>query len=56
MDPVLVVTVTGLVLMGIERLAPGVSLPTMRGWWLRAFCITAVQASAVYLGAHTWDR
>ena len=56
MQSVLIVVAVGLVLVGLERLAPGTSLPAVRGWWGRAIAINGVQALVVYVGALTWDR
>ncbi len=39
----------------VERLWPGQSLPTVRGWWLRIALVNAVQLGMVILAVATWD-
>src|SRR5688572_29310331 len=56
MDPVLLVGVVAVVLMLVERLAPGVQQPKVREWWLRVAVLNVAQAGVVYLGAVSWDR
>jgi sterol desaturase/sphingolipid hydroxylase (fatty acid hydroxylase superfamily) len=56
MEPVVIVVAVALLLMAVERLAPGASLPSVRGWWLRALGINVVQVVVVYVGALSWDR
>jgi sterol desaturase/sphingolipid hydroxylase (fatty acid hydroxylase superfamily) len=56
MDPVLVVVATGLVLIALERLAPGSPLPAVRGWWTRTALLNLAQVLVVYLGVLSWDR
>lgn len=55
MDPVLIVVAAALVLMLLERLAPGTPLPAIGGWCGRAVAINLVQVLVVYAGALSWD-
>ena len=45
----LVVLVIAAVMIGIERVSPGRPWPRVRGWWIRAILLNAVQAGAVWL-------
>jgi sterol desaturase/sphingolipid hydroxylase (fatty acid hydroxylase superfamily) len=56
MHSVLIVVAAAVLLMTLERLAPGATLPTVRGWWLRTLIINLTQALVVYAGTLTWDR
>jgi sterol desaturase/sphingolipid hydroxylase (fatty acid hydroxylase superfamily) len=56
MDPVVVVIGCALVLIVLERLAPSVEQPRVRGWWMRAGCLNLAQIAVTYLGVVTWDR
>jgi sterol desaturase/sphingolipid hydroxylase (fatty acid hydroxylase superfamily) len=44
------------VMVLIEKLWPGQSLPTVRGWWLRIVLVNLVQLGLVILAGLTWDR
>jgi len=39
----------------VERLKPGRTFPTVRGWWLRALALNAVQIGIVFLAGVSWD-
>src|SRR5438270_6336347 len=39
-----------------ERLKPGRNWPRVRGWWLRAVFLNAVQVIAVMMGGVLWNR
>lgn len=56
MNPVLIVAAAALMLMAVERLAPGTPLPAVRGWWPRAIAINLTQVLVVYCGALSWDH
>lgn len=53
---------TGIVLaaafgmIAVEIARPGRSWPEVRGWWLRAIALNAVQVGSVWLAGHVWDR
>ena len=61
MYPVLIVA-RRVAAMVVERCAPGVWLPVVRGWWVRAIAINLAQVLVVYLrvgrpgiaGSRTW--
>jgi sterol desaturase/sphingolipid hydroxylase (fatty acid hydroxylase superfamily) len=55
-DPVAVVAACALALIALERLAPSVKLPRVRGWWARVVALNLAQIAATYVGAATWDR
>lgn len=44
------------VMVLIEKLWPGQSLPTVKGWWLRIVLVNLVQLGLVILAGLTWDR
>jgi sterol desaturase/sphingolipid hydroxylase (fatty acid hydroxylase superfamily) len=54
-DPVIVVIACALVLIGLERLAPGSDQPRVRGWITRVALLNLAQIAVVYLGVVTWD-
>ena len=56
MEPVLIVATAAVLLMVVERLAPGSPLPAIRGWWPRTIAINLTQVLVVYCGALGWDR
>jgi sterol desaturase/sphingolipid hydroxylase (fatty acid hydroxylase superfamily) len=56
MDPVLIVGVTALAMIVVERLAPAVRQPRVPYWIPRVIALNIAQAGVVYLGAQTWDR
>lgn len=56
MDPVIIVVATAVLLILIERLAPGVRQPRVRGWIARVVALNLAQIAVVYLGAISWDR
>ena len=39
----------------VERLKPGRTFPTVRGWWLRAIALNFVQIGIVFLAGVSWD-
>jgi sterol desaturase/sphingolipid hydroxylase (fatty acid hydroxylase superfamily) len=51
----LVVLAVALVMMAWEAVVPGRRWPEVRGWWVRALLLNALQAAAVFLGGITWD-
>ena len=56
MDPVTLVAGAAVLLILIERLAPGVDQPHVTGWIARVLLLNLAQAAVIYLGALTWDR
>jgi sterol desaturase/sphingolipid hydroxylase (fatty acid hydroxylase superfamily) len=50
-------TVLGLAMamIVVERLKPGRTFPTVRGWWTRAIAANLVQVGIVFLAGMTWD-
>jgi sterol desaturase/sphingolipid hydroxylase (fatty acid hydroxylase superfamily) len=56
MNPVMVVAGAAVLLIAIERLAPGVQQPRVNGWFTRVALLNVAQISVVYLSAITWDR
>jgi sterol desaturase/sphingolipid hydroxylase (fatty acid hydroxylase superfamily) len=45
----------GIVMIMIERAAPGRNWPKVRGWWPRAICLNVFQAGAVWLLGVAWN-
>jgi sterol desaturase/sphingolipid hydroxylase (fatty acid hydroxylase superfamily) len=56
MNPVIVVAAAAVLLIAVERLAPGVQQPRVRGWVARVTLLNLAQIGVVYLGAISWDR
>lgn len=56
MNTILPVLAIGAAMLVIERMAPGRLLPEVPNWWIRVMALNLVQAGAVWLTAHTWDR
>lgn len=56
MDPVIVVAGCAVLLIALERLAPGTNQPRVPGWWLRVFLLNVAQVATTYVGIVTWDR
>ena len=44
-----------LVMILVEAAQPGRSWPRVRGWWLRAIALNAVQVGSVWLAGTVWD-
>ena len=55
MNVTLVVTAVAVVMMLVEALRPGRRWPQVRGWWLRAIALNAVQVGSVFLAGATYD-
>lgn len=53
---ILILSITALLFILVERLFPGSALPQVKGWWLRIALINACQAGIVVLAGITWDR
>jgi sterol desaturase/sphingolipid hydroxylase (fatty acid hydroxylase superfamily) len=56
MQPVLVVLLAAVAMIGVEWWQPGTRLPRVRGWVPRVALLNAAQVAVVYLGAASWDR
>jgi sterol desaturase/sphingolipid hydroxylase (fatty acid hydroxylase superfamily) len=56
MSVTLLVTAVAVVMMLVEALRPGRRWPQVRGWWLRAIALNAVQVASVFLAGATYDR
>lgn len=56
MDAVLLVSAVAVLMIAIERVAPGVEQPRSPWWIARVVAFNAVQVGVVWLGAVTWDR
>ncbi len=52
---VLIVVLVGFAMMLVELRRPGRDWPAVRGWWLRAFFFSGIQAGAVFFAGVTWD-
>ncbi len=46
----------GIIMMMVERLAPGRAWPRVPGWWPRAIFFNLLQAGSVLLAGLSWDR
>lgn len=55
MVPVLVFS-AALLMIIVERVAPGRNWPKVPGWWPRAIAFNALQAGSVYVAGITYDR
>jgi sterol desaturase/sphingolipid hydroxylase (fatty acid hydroxylase superfamily) len=51
-----VVVGLGVLMLCVERLAPGRAWPRVSGWWIRAIVLNVVQAGVVWLAGIAWDR
>ena len=51
----LTVLALAIAMIVVERLKPGRSFPTVRGWWARAIGCNVVQIGIVFLAGMTWD-
>lgn len=51
----LTVLALAIAMIVVERLKPGRTFPTVRGWWLRAIACNVVQIGIVFLAGMTWD-
>lgn len=51
----LLVLAAAIVMIVVEWIVPGRNWPRVRGWWLRAFFLNAVQAGAVWLAGVAWN-
>ena len=56
MKVTLAVTTVAVVMMIVEALRPGRRWPRVRGWWIRAIALNAVQIASVLLAGATYDR
>lgn len=56
MQAIAIVLAAAVLMMLLERLTPGQTLPNVRGWWPRAVLLNLVQAGSVFITAVTWDR
>ncbi|HET9314372.1 MAG TPA: sterol desaturase family protein [Vicinamibacteria bacterium] len=56
MNVTLAVTAVALAMMVVEAARPGRRWPQVRGWWLRAVALNAVQVGSVFLAGATYDR
>ena len=55
MNVTLAVATVAVVMMVVEALRPGRRWPQVRGWWLRAIALNAVQVGSVFLAGATCD-
>jgi sterol desaturase/sphingolipid hydroxylase (fatty acid hydroxylase superfamily) len=51
----LVVLGVAAAMIAVEAARPGRRWPQVRGWWLRAFLLNAVQVGSVWLAGVAWD-
>src|SRR5437588_708845 len=51
----IVVLMVALAMMSVEAVQGGRKWPKVRGWWLRAIFLNAVQVGAVWLAGAAWD-
>jgi sterol desaturase/sphingolipid hydroxylase (fatty acid hydroxylase superfamily) len=56
MDPVVITAGVALLLIALERIAPGHRQPRVCGWIARVVLLNLAQVAVVYLGTLTWDR
>src|SRR5262245_39249159 len=56
MNAVMVVMIAAVLLMALERFAPGSRQPQVRGWIPRVALLNLAQIAVVYVGAMSWDR
>ena len=56
MTPVIVVAAAAVVLIAMERFAPGIRQPRVNGWIARVAVLNVAQVAVVYLSAISWDR
>jgi sterol desaturase/sphingolipid hydroxylase (fatty acid hydroxylase superfamily) len=56
MSAALVVALAAVLMIAVERMAPGRRLPAVPGWLARAGLLTSVQVAMVFIGGVTWDR
>ncbi len=56
MEPVVLVVAVAAVMIAIERIAPGVTQPSVPRWIARVAALNGAQVGVVYLGAWSWDR
>lgn len=56
MSVTLAVSAVAVAMMIVEALRPGRRWPQVRGWWLRALALNAVQVGSVFLAGATYDR
>jgi sterol desaturase/sphingolipid hydroxylase (fatty acid hydroxylase superfamily) len=56
MNITLFVLTVAIAMMIIERLRPGRNWPRVKGWWLRAIFLNAIQVGCVFLAAFAWDH
>jgi len=54
--PVLLIVAVTLLFMLLERIRPGRALPPVRGWYLRAAAMNAMQIALVGAGGLAWNR
>jgi len=52
----LFVLMVAIAMMIIERLKPGRNWPRVKGWWLRAIFLNAIQVGCVFLAGFAWDH
>jgi sterol desaturase/sphingolipid hydroxylase (fatty acid hydroxylase superfamily) len=53
---IFMVAIAGLMMLLIERRAPGRPWPMVRTWTARALAVNAVQASVIFVSGFTWNR
>jgi sterol desaturase/sphingolipid hydroxylase (fatty acid hydroxylase superfamily) len=51
----LTVLALAVLMMVVERLKPGRTFPTVRGWWIRAIAANLVQIGIVFVAGALWD-
>jgi sterol desaturase/sphingolipid hydroxylase (fatty acid hydroxylase superfamily) len=51
----LTVLALAVLMMVVERLKPGRTFPTVRGWWMRAIAANLVQVGIVFVAGALWD-
>jgi sterol desaturase/sphingolipid hydroxylase (fatty acid hydroxylase superfamily) len=56
MNMTIIIVLTGLFLIILERIFPDQKLPKVKGWWTRVIIINIIQLGILFLGAYTWDR
>ena len=56
MSMVVVVLLAALLMLAVERIAPGQPLPRVPHWLARAIALNSVQVAMVFVSGVTWDR
>jgi len=56
MSIVLIVAITAVAMLVVERIVPGRHFPRVKNWWPRAIALNGAQVGATYLAGVVWDE